>query len=39
MVIEDYYKAKENFKLCLNEDPEDYQVLFKVFFVWRLARH
>ena len=32
MVIEDYYKAKENFKLCLNEDPEDYQVLYNLLY-------
>ncbi|MDB4715077.1 tetratricopeptide repeat protein [Flavobacteriaceae bacterium] len=32
MVLEDYENAKENFKLCLAEDPQDYQVMYNLLY-------
>ena len=32
MVLEDYTKAKHFFKLCIEKDPDDYQVLYNLLF-------
>lgn len=32
MVLEDYEKAKNCFKRCIEEDPQDYQVLYNLLF-------
>ena len=32
MILEDYSKATEYFKLCIEQDPEDYQVLYNLLF-------
>ncbi len=38
MILEDYSKAKEYFKLCIEQDPEDYQVLYNLLFCFEFLR-
>ena len=38
MILEDYSKATEYFKLCIEQDPEDYQVLYNLLFCFEFLR-
>ena len=38
MVLEDYSNAQEYFKLALEEDPEDYQVLYNLLYCFEYQR-
>ena len=38
MVIEKYSEAIEYFKLCIEQDPEDYQVLYNLLFCFEFLR-
>jgi pentatricopeptide repeat protein len=38
MVLEDYSNAQEYFKLALEEDPEDYQVLYNLLYCFEFQR-
>ena len=38
MVIEDYNSAQEYFKLCLEKEPEDYQVLYNLLYCFEYQR-
>ena len=38
MVLEKYSEATEYFKLCIEQDPEDYQVLYNLLFCFEFLR-